>query len=232
MSHAAVTVMIHPSTLRKHKGNREKAIYAMMAPFDEGKEVKSYDRPCWCAGRVANIEAREQAEKELPIDGIRTSVRQEPVLVEMLERFEREYPDGPNDYRLSSTEEFDELWEAALKPREELEKKLVEAHPLRGVADAACTDCKGSGTVKSTYNPRARWDWWVIGGRYEDIKPGENTFALLTPDEGWQERATLGWFGTSRDAKMTQGEWKQVFEAAYAHYVKLGCFAVVVDYHI
>ncbi len=29
-----------------------------------------------------------------------------------------------------------------------------------------CPSCHGKGTYPSTYNPDSKWDWWVVGGRW------------------------------------------------------------------
>lgn len=46
----------------------------------------------------------------------------------------------------------------------------------------ACSECKGTGKVSTNYNPNAKWDWYVIGGRWDghlthkepDVKDGDN----------------------------------------------------------
>jgi len=32
-----------------------------------------------------------------------------------------------------------------------------------------CKECQGTGIAKSTYNPNSKWDWWVIGGRWDGV---------------------------------------------------------------
>jgi hypothetical protein len=57
-----------------------------------------------------------------------------------------------------------------------------------------------------TYNPRSKWDWYEVGGRYDGSIPGNvcpvkelpedvKCFAIVTPDGEWHERGKLGWFG-------------------------------------
>lgn len=68
----------------------------------------------------------------------------------------------------------------------------------------------------STYNPDSRWDWYVIGGRWDGWINGKDTsgervedniatteqaieraiipHAIVTPDGRWHERGQLGWF--------------------------------------
>ena len=37
----------------------------------------------------------------------------------------------------------------------------------KGKPDPKCIECKGTGQHKTNYNPRSKWDWWVIGGRFD-----------------------------------------------------------------
>ena len=84
-----------------------------------------------------------------------------------------------------------------------------------------------------TRNPNAKWDWWVEGGRWENVAliryDGKNVtsckrneldleamsmraeglwypFALVV-DGVWHERATLGWWATEHNETMDEDEW-------------------------
>lgn len=35
--------------------------------------------------------------------------------------------------------------------------------------DPECYDCHGEGVVDSTYNPKSKWDWYQIGGRWSGL---------------------------------------------------------------
>lgn len=37
----------------------------------------------------------------------------------------------------------------------------------KGKADPKCIECEGTGEHQTTYNPMSKWDWWVIGGRFD-----------------------------------------------------------------
>jgi len=37
-----------------------------------------------------------------------------------------------------------------------------------------CSICKGTGKAKTTINPKGKWDWWVIGGRWHGLWSGKN----------------------------------------------------------
>jgi hypothetical protein len=97
-----------------------------------------------------------------------------------------------------------------------------------------CDECDHTGIETTTYNPHSKWDWFVRAddddSRYKDFNPGEPTYALVLPDEGWQARGDLGWFGSS--ANEIDG-WDDVFRMAFERYSQDPTLTVVlVDYHI
>lgn len=62
----------------------------------------------------------------------------------------------------------DELWENAVyKPRNTIEQDFLEKHPLKDSPGKDCEECKGTGLAKCTYNPKSKWDWYRIGGRWD-----------------------------------------------------------------
>lgn len=72
------------------------------------------------------------------------------------------------------------------------------------------------GQPLSTYNPDSKWDWWVIGGRWDGwingidasheavgdniattvqaLERGIIPHAIITPDGQWHERGQMGWW--------------------------------------
>ena len=72
------------------------------------------------------------------------------------------------------------------------------------------------GEPLSTYNPDSKWDWWVIGGRWDGWINGKEAnsetvndniatteqaierdiipHAIITPDGQWHERGQMGWW--------------------------------------
>jgi hypothetical protein len=101
----------------------------------------------------------------------------------------------------------------------------------------------------STYNRDSKWDWYVIGGRWdgwindretsnesiednsalvqEAIARNRIPHAVITPDGDWHERGQMGWFATL----LTENEnWEQHVGAILAPYS--GYRFVIVDAHI
>jgi len=118
-----------------------------MAPYSENLEVDEYSEKCWCVDVESNSAAREAAEKKFgPFDNIRKAYRALPV-----------------------AQQTDETWEKMCSSYNEYEREFELAHPMHGKAKQDCSECLGSGTRKTTYNPKSKWDWYVIGGRWNGV---------------------------------------------------------------
>ncbi len=111
--------------------------------------------------------------------------------------------------------------------------------------------------VISRTNPNAKWDWWVIGGRWDRALLGSayrdnnnpyggksdtcgnvvpvaelpndfKAFAFLTPSGEWIERGKMGWWGSVSDEK-DEKAWKAVCKTVLEKHAD--CIAVGVDCH-
>lgn len=84
------------------------------------------------------------------------------------------------------------------------------------------------GSILSTRNPKSKWDWYQIGGRWSNSIPGdevkmseipiekiETPYAFITPDGEWVERGEMGWFGIGSN-EMNEDEW----DAKFREYLK------------
>ena len=86
------------------------------------------------------------------------------------------------------------------------------------------------GNLLSTRNPKAKWDWYVVGGRWAAglmTLHGEPTdedyvseidwdktvipFAFVTPDGVWHERGTMGWWACVSNEKLLE-DWTKEFK--------------------
>lgn len=105
------------------------------------------------------------------------------------------------------------------------------------------------GEPLSTYNPDSKWDWYVVGGRWDGwINDRQTTaeriedniattaqvigrrripHAIVTPDGAWHERGQMGWWAVL----LTENEhWdEQALDIFAAH---PDCRVVIVDAHI
>lgn len=105
-----------------------------------------------------------------------------------------------------------------------------------------CLDCHGSEIEKTTYNTLSKWDWYKIGGRWDNALEGSNVqkirefpegtlkcYALVTPTGEWHARAKMGWFGVSSNEQEDdkwQAEYYEILSAFPSN------LAVIVDCHI
>ena len=110
-------------------------------------------------------------------------------------------------------------------------------------------DIDEDGNIYSTYNPKSKWDWYVIGGRWSTnlkTKNGDEVdvayakeenreesgvpFAFITPDGKWYERGEMGWWAVVTNEKSSD-DWDTEF---YKMVEKLDNDVVVtlVDCHI
>lgn len=137
MSHFLTVVLVPIDTLQ---GEVESAVKKSLAPFDENMEVEAYLKPCYCVGNRARKEAREVAETRFgSLEFLREA------------------------FKTSEDVEWDEF----IGPFLSLEDSEFKKHPLKDSPEPNCDNCKGGGEYLTTYNPLSKWDWWVIGGRWD-----------------------------------------------------------------
>lgn len=151
-------------------------------------------------------------------------------------------------------------------------KKYEESHPnaehinylknkfpkkLEWTDDECYEDMKGrfdedmiklNGDLLSIYNPNSKWNWYTIGGRFnnylktlsgkttnedyvskidwEDILP----FAFVTPIGEWHERGKMGWWACVFNEKATDN-WKSEFKE-FLDSLDEDTIVTVVDCHI
>jgi hypothetical protein len=141
----------------------EAHIEKVLAPYDEQLEVPEYAHKCYCVGKVA-----EHAGYELANATYGTWKDKKDAFWEMMKR---NYPHLNSFANDDDEKKIDELWKAFTGDFNEKHSALVEAtakaHPLYDKPEPACDECKGTGTYQSNYNPDSKWDWYVVGGRWD-----------------------------------------------------------------
>lgn len=145
MSHF-VTLVLVPSP-----ENVQQQIDALLAPYSENLSVDPHLVPCYCIGRQAErwaVEEWNRISQKTPQD-IRTGY----------------WARVDADEIQASNEAWEQETGWYWKGREELER----THPLHGKPDRGCEDCRGTGERETTYNPASKWDWYVIGGRWNGV---------------------------------------------------------------
>jgi hypothetical protein len=105
------------------------------------------------------------------------------------------------------------------------------------------------GEPVTNYNPDSKWDWYVVGGRWDGwvndressgeqlldntatteqaIARDKIPHAIITPDRQWNENGQMGWWGMM----LTEDEhWDSAVKQLFASYP--GHRVVIVDAHI
>lgn len=182
-------------------GHAERSVETLLAPFNENITVPEYDRTCHCIGETAKERADKLMQAELG------------TWDEAKDKFKAEYPLPPN----ASWEErikLEPLWRRLyMKPRYSRRDELLAGMDDKQAPTPDCDQCHGQGTYRSTYNPDSQWDWYSIGGRWNDVVGGNQApvawfldndqfpFAIVTPDGKWHQKGNMRWFGMVSDEK-------------------------------
>lgn len=95
---------------------------------------------------------------------------------------------------------------------------------------ATCLNCNGTGSFKSTYNPRAKWCYFEYFKNHHDKdellqmlgRSDGVTFAILIPGEGWFEQ---------RDNPEPDA-WHLIFKMIWERLIQTGHSPVILDYEI
>jgi hypothetical protein len=228
MSHAAVVVLAY---------SKEQA-ELLLAPYDESLQADEYQRPCSCVGLIAKARAAEHVKQVRGMDWN-----------EERKTFNERHPENLKAETMEVRLACQKLWEEEVYfVRNKLEALFLTLSDDKDAPDPTCEDCKGTGKESTTYNPLSKHDYFQPIDNARDrygknwklaMKPEEEndetdttiTFAIVTPMYGWQEKAKLGWFGTTHDDK-DEGTWKALYWKAFNEAIELGMKPFVYDYHI
>jgi len=238
MSHFVTVALVNAD--KEHELNEE--LERMMAPYDENMEVPEYKAKCYCVGHLAETECDTEAynivgnELNTSIDQLRETYQErlkQDNLHPMSEEARVIWESITNQFRNAVTATKREL----LSKRDDVDSP-----------DAECDNCHGTGEYLTIYNPKSKWDYFVIGGRYDGwIGDGKNTlasseflasieagltgvpFALVTPDCEWHERGRMGWWAIVSDEKSKEKWRDEVIDLVKQH---PNCIVVALDCHI
>lgn len=141
MSHFITLVLIPPDT---PKDEIPSLVDRMLEPFSEHLEVEPYETNCFCVGLQAVKEVEALVNTRYDLDELRKTF-----------------------HSLPKKRRTDKKWNVLIAPRVKLRKHLLDEHPLKDKPNPDCEYCQGTGRRMSDYNPDAKVDWWVIGGRWD-----------------------------------------------------------------
>lgn len=188
MSHFVTVCFLPPGTKEEQF---EEKIEKLIAPYDENTEVEPRKEPCYCVGSAARVRAREAADaKHGSIDDLRHSFHA------IEKALDKKYPVGPMPKDTAPKAEqkaWSKAWNALLKKRaaawakhlskrEKYEEAVFAKQKDKKKPNPDCDTCKGTGMATTTYNPKSKWDWWVIGGRWPDFFAFDEYDPMKDPD--------------------------------------------------
>jgi hypothetical protein len=223
MSHFVIGAIMEKE---KAENDLEGTISNLLEPYDEKTEVPEYEKKCYCIQMAAQEKAKEIIEKETG---------------KTVEDFRREIAD------ISDWGEKDKKWKELTEDYfyrldEIVLEQTLEANPVK-----TCETCKGTGLYKTTYNPNSKWDWYVIGGRWDGLINGKNVvsvketidyvkesgslFGFITPNGIWAEKGEMGYFGCSSNNKKEK-DWERETIEILESFNSDNFVVVLVDCHI
>jgi hypothetical protein len=165
MSHFVVLCVLGPanSKLALAGRNPEQLVERMLSPYSEHTEVDPYKEPCYCRSTVIRMRREAAMLKELGVSDDTFLDRCRAAHKKWLD--EKGIKLGP----FESTDETEAHWNGLLAPMRAIEERVDAEAAAEDVALAAekdCEDCKGTGLRETRYNPKSKWDWYQIGGRW------------------------------------------------------------------
>lgn len=164
--------------------------------------------------------------------------------IELLEKYDEntdveEYSKGP--VNIGDEDEFLRHYKQ-VEPDASLGKSFEELYELFGDDwNGGCWRLNDNGVLESysTYNPDSKWDWYQVGGRWndafeenpclaKDIPKDFVPFAFIDHDGEWHEKGRMGWFAMVSDEKADEA-----WEAEYRDYLsRYDGMVTLIDCHI
>lgn len=165
MSHFMLCVLVP-----KDCPNPEAYIGRQMEPFNENIEVPEYGKACYCIGSQAREDSHEaglMAVDAKKFDDIRDRFHSLGNIKKLHVKIHDARQKGDYETVDYLDGEVNRAWKEYLKPFNAVEADALAHHKNKNDPDPKCEECEGTGTHKSTYNPNSKWDWYVIGGRWD-----------------------------------------------------------------
>jgi hypothetical protein len=157
--------MSHFPVLVLHRENQ--SVDELLAPFDAEREGPEREELCHCVEQSAWHQARLETEALLgpPPD---REARQfgEAHRNEVDALLSSRNPD------ILRAKQLNEEWLAIHAPWQRAYNAAVERAMASASPDPDCTECEGTGRYLTTENPKAKWDWYVVGGRFTGVLDG------------------------------------------------------------
>jgi len=168
MSHFFVVVILPKGFF---SGNVTEKIGELLAPYNEGLSVPSYSKECYCVGSIAKQVSRAEADMAY---GSMDDHRKRFWTKERLERQQLSFKAKDEGEAERMGEELDKEWCEFISSWDRMRNQVFEKHPEKDKSKTDCGRCQGTGKYETGYNPKSKWDWWRMGGRWDGSICGEH----------------------------------------------------------
>lgn len=169
------------------KNDNEEMVEELLAPFDENIEMEPYI-----------YKTKEQIVKEF-----RESVEEMKKSMEAYEKGEYDTKKYSTYWLKGDSGELTDYNKERLELYEKSDEEIYQWY--REGEDEECFDKDGN--ELSTYNPKSKWDWYSVGGRWDGyfkLKDGSNANSAKISDIIWE--------GTPEEKAEAKEFWEQVVE--------------------
>ncbi|HCX24524.1 MAG TPA: hypothetical protein DHN29_21575 [Cytophagales bacterium] len=115
-------------------------------------------------------------------------------------------------------------WTNHIRPLNEAEKRYFDEHPMKDTAEGGCEECNSTGQEETTYNPKSKWDWYAIGGRWDGWLTDQSTRMKKEGSPGDENtEKEIGTIESLRDSfKSDHEEDSELKEFNWPDYDKMG----------
>lgn len=168
MSHFPVLVLHRP----------DQKLDELLAPFDAELEGPEREEPCICVKLTAGKQARAAADAELGSSYAHSVQQFREAHGEELERVLRTRPPD-----VARGKQLNEEWLALRGPWRRARDAALGPAMANAEPGPDCEFCGGTGRYRTTSNPNAKWDWYVVGGRFTGVLDGYDPTA---DPENWE----------------------------------------------
>ena len=172
-----------------------------------------------------------------------------------------DYKNGTYAKYIKNPEEYEKKYECTKKHIEFLKNEFPQQ--INWTDDQCYDDIKEDydsdmidkdGNLLSKYNPKSKWDWYEVGGRWDggipmktntkleikscneckvsqiDMDKISPPYAYIDTNGNWNERGKMGWFGISTNDK-DEKSWDDEFKK-FINNQKKSTIVTLVDCHI
>lgn len=211
--------------------DKNTSIDTLLAPYDENLVVEPY----------------VEYTKEEAIAKVRKEIE--------------DYKNGPYAEYIKNPEEYEKKYKCTKKYIEFLKNEFPKK--INWTDDQCYDDMKEyydsdmidkDGNLLSKYNPKSKWDWYEVGGRWcggipmktnikleikscneckvsqIDMDKIDTPYAYVDTNGNWNERGEMGWFGISTNDK-DKDSWDDEFKK-FINNQKKSTIVTLVDCHI